>query len=115
MEVEVGTVYMDRVFFNTKVIWKMNEPKLKCVIAPKSNKKRKAIHENTWIKYGYASNVFESKFQGGGSTFNIVVIWTKKKVYLMFATTKEVDPIDAFIKQIPEEYRKRWNIETWYK
>jgi hypothetical protein len=56
--------------------------------------------------------VFESKFQGGGSTFNIVVIWTKKKVYLMFATTKEVDPIDAFIKQIPEEYRKRWNIET---
>ena len=23
--------------------------------------------------------------------------------------------IEAFIKQIPEEYRKRWNIETGYR
>jgi len=95
MGVNVRTVYMDKVFFNTKVIWKMNEPKLKFVIAAKSNKKRKAIHEKSWKKYGDAFNVFESKFQGGGSTFNIAVIWDKKKVYLMFATTKEVNPIDA--------------------
>jgi len=27
----------------------------------------------------------------------------------------KVGSIDIFIKQIPEEYRKRWNIETGYR
>jgi len=80
---------MDRIFFNTRVIWKINEPKLKFVIVAKSNKKSKAIPEKTRTKYGYASNIFESKFQGGESTFKVVLIWAKKKVYLILVTTKK--------------------------
>ena len=41
MGVKVGTVYMDREFFNRKIISKMDEHKLDFVIAAKSNKKIK--------------------------------------------------------------------------
>ena len=115
MGVKVGTVYMDREFFNLKVLSKMDEHKLEFVIAAKSNKKIKEILEKHRKEYGDTSTVFEYKFQGGGPTFNIVAILNPNKEYILFATNREVDLIDAFVKQIPEEYRKRWNIETGYR
>jgi hypothetical protein len=113
--VQVGTVYMDREFFNRKVISKMDEHKLDFVIAAKSNKKIKEILEKHSKEYGDTSTVFEYEFQGGGPTFNIVATWDQKKGYILFATNKKVGSIDTFVKQIPEEYRKRWNIETGYR
>jgi hypothetical protein len=38
-----------------------------------------------------------------------------KKKYLLFATNKKAESIEKFEKTIPEEYRKRWNIETGYR
>ena len=115
MGVKVGTVYMDREFFNRKVISKMNEQKLDFVIAAKSNKKIKGILENHRKEYGDTSTVFEYNFQGEETTFNIVAVWDQEKGYSLFATNKKMSSIDTFVKQIPEEYRKRWNIETGYR
>lgn len=42
-------------------------------------------------------------------------MWDQEKGYILFATNKKVGSIDIFVKQIPEEYRKRWNIETGYR
>lgn len=115
MGVKVGTVYLDREFFNTKVISKVNERKLGFVIAAKSNKKIKGILEKHTKENGNTSTVFEYKFDGEEQTFNIVAIWDQEKGYILFATNRKMGSIDAFIKQIPEEYRKRWNIETGYR
>lgn len=115
MGVKVGTVYMDREFFNRKVISKMEKYKVDFVIAAKSNKRIKEMLERHRKENGDTSTVFEYKFQGEEQTFNIVAVWDKEKKYSIFATNKKVSSIDTFVKQIPEEYRKRWNIETGYR
>jgi len=38
-----------------------------------------------------------------------------KKEYILFATNKDLKSIEEFEKSIPEEYKKRWNIETGYR
>jgi IS4 transposase len=106
---------MDRKFFNRKVISKMEEHKIDFVIAAKSNKRIKEMLEKHRKEHGDTSTVFEYKFQGEEQTFNIVAVWDKEKEYRIFATNKKVGSIDTFVKQIPEEYRKRWNIETGYR
>ena len=93
----------------------MNERKLGFVIAAKSNKKIKGILEKHTKENGNTSTVFEYKFDGEEQTFNIVAIWDQEKGYILFATNRKMGSIEAFIKQIPEEYRKRWNIETGYR
>ena len=115
MGVKMGTVYMDREFFNRKVISKIDEHKLDFVIAAKSNKKIKSILEKHTKENGNTSTVFEYNFQGEEPTFNIVAMWDQEKGYILFATNKKVSSIDIFVKKIPEEYRKRWNIETGYR
>lgn len=115
MGVKVGTVYMDREFFNRKIISKMDEHKLDFVIAAKSNKKIKSILEKHIKENGNTSTVFEYQFKEGGPNFNIIAIQDQVKGYILFATNKKVGLIDTFTKQIPEEYRKRWNIETGYR
>ena len=115
MGVKVGTVYMDREFFNQKVISKMEEQKLDFVIAAKSNKRIKEMLEKHRKEYGDTSTVLEYKFQKGGPAFNIVAMWDQEKGYILFATNKKISSIDTFVKQIHQEYRKRWNIETGYR
>ncbi len=36
-------------------------------------------------------------------------------IFLLSATNKKAESIEKFEKMIPEEYRKRWNIETGYR
>jgi hypothetical protein len=43
------------------------------------------------------------------------MITAEKKEYILFATNKDVKSIEEFEKSIPEEYKKRWNIETGYR
>jgi len=38
-----------------------------------------------------------------------------KKEYILFATNKDLKSIEEFEKSIPDEYKKRWNIETDYR
>jgi hypothetical protein len=77
-------------------------------------------------KFGSASTILEYQFKKGGPKFNIVAILNpdydpkaKKDKgnheYFLFATNLQVNSTSKFIKKIPEEYKKRWNIETGYK
>ena len=42
-------------------------------------------------------------------------MWGQEKECILFATNKEVGLLDTLVKKIPEEYRKRWNLETGYR
>jgi len=64
---------------------------------------------------GHKPTVFEYKFNENGTKFNLVAVPHEKKDYILFATNKDVKSIEEFEKSIPEEYRKRWNIETGYR
>ena len=114
--VKTGTAYLDKEFFNTYVISKLDELKVNFVIAAKSNQVINRELKNHQKEWGNTSTIFEYQFQKGGPCFNIVAIYDdKKKKYLLFATNKKAESIEKFEKMIPEEYRKRWNIETGYR
>jgi len=73
-------------------------------------------------KFGSTSTILEYQFKRGDPKFNIVAIlnpnYKKDKgnnEYFLFATNLQVKSTSEFIKKIPEEYKKRWNIETEYK
>lgn len=114
--VKTGTAYLDKEFFNTDVISKLDELKVNFVIAAKSTQVINRELKNHQKEYGNTSTIFEYRFQKGGPSFNVVAIYNdKKKKYLLFATNKKAESIEKFEKMIPEEYRKRWNIETGYR
>jgi len=114
--VKTGTSYLDKEFFNTDVISKLNELKVNFVIAAKSNPVINRELKNYQKECGNTSTIFKYRFQKGGPSFNVVAIYNdKKKKYLLFATNKKAESIEKFEKTIPEEYRKRWNIETGYR
>lgn len=116
MSVKTGTVYLDKEFFNKAVISKLDKLEVDFVIAAKSNQVINRELENHKKEWGNTSTIFEYQFKQGGPSFNIVAIYDdKKKGYILFATNKEAESIEKFEKTIPEEYRKRWNIETGYR
>ena len=114
--VKTGTAYLDKEFFNIAVISKLDELKINFVIAAKSNpiiNKELKNHQKEW---GNTSTIFKYQFKKGGPSFNVVAIYDDiKKKYLLFAKNKKAESIEKFEKTIPEEYRKRWNIETGYR
>ena len=116
MGVKIGTTYLDKEFFNTAVISKLDEFKVNFVIAAKFNPVINRELKNHQKEWGNTSTIFEYQFQKGGPSFNIVAIYDEKREkYILFATNKKPESIEKFEKTIPEEYRKRWNIETGYR
>jgi hypothetical protein len=115
MGVKIGTAYMDKEFCNDDTISTLTKLKINFVIACKQNKKIKKKLENFKKENGHKSTVFEYKFNENGTKFNLVAVPHEKKEYVLFATNKDVKSIEEFEKSIPEEYRKRWNIETGYR
>jgi hypothetical protein len=90
------------------------------------NKKINAILLEHKKKFGETSTFFEYQFEKGGPKFIIVAILNGKydpnakkdkgnNPYHLFATNLTVDNASDILKKIPEEYRKRWNIETVYR
>jgi len=115
MSVKVGTAYMDKEFCNDDTISTMTKLKINFVIACKLNKKIKKKLENFKKENGHKSTVFEYHFNENGTKFNLVAVPHEKKEYILFATNKDVKSTEEFEKSIPEEYKKRWNIETGYR
>jgi len=116
MGVKTGTAYLDKEFFNKAVISKLDELKIDFVIAAKSNQVINRELKNHQKEWGNTSTIFEYQFQQGGPSFTIVAIYDEKREkYILFATNKKAESIEKFEKTIPEEYRKRWNIETGYR
>jgi len=126
MDIQIGTLFMDREFFHIDPISIAHKLHVNYVIAARSNKKINRILDEHKKKFGVTSTIFKYNFDKGGPTFNIVAVVNpdydpkaKKgngnKEYHLFATNLEMNSISEFIKKIPEEYRKRWNIETGYR
>ncbi len=126
MEINLRILYMDREFFNSSTISTLHRLNNNYIIAAKSNKKINGILFEHKKKFGQTSTVFEYRFEKGGPTFNIVAILNPKydpnakkdkgnNEFHLFATNLAVNIESDFIKKIPEEYRKRWNIETGYR
>lgn len=127
MEINLRTLFMDREFFNSATISTLHKfNSTNYVIAAKSNKKINAILHEHKKKFGQTSTFFEYQFEKGGPTFIIVAIFNPKydpnakkekgnNEYHLFATDIPINNTSDFIKRIPEEYRKRWNIETGYR
>lgn len=126
MEIELRTLFMDREFFNNPTISTLQLLNKYFVIAAKSNKKINAILLQHKKKFGQTTTFFEYQFEKGGKKFIIVAVLNPKydpnskkdkgnNEYHLFATNLPVNNASDFIKKIPEEYRKRWNIETGYR
>jgi|GEM_PF-525149 len=126
MGIHIKTVLMDREFFNNSTISTLHTSVQKYIIAAKSNKKINGILLEHKKKFGETSTVFAYQFEIGGPKFNIVAIYNpnydpKEKnnknnhEFHLFATNHEVNIASDILKKIPEEYRKRWNIETGYR
>jgi hypothetical protein len=126
MEIELRTLFMDREFFNNPTISTLQLLNKYFVIAAKSNKKINAILLEHKKKFGQTTTFFEYQFEKGGKKFIIVAVLNPKydpnskkdkgnNEYHLFATNLPVNNASDFIKKIPEEYRKRWNIETGYR
>ena len=125
-EINIKTLLMDREFFNYPVISTLHTSNQNYIIAAKSNKKINAILLEHKKKFGETSTVFEYQFEKGDPKFNIVAIHNQKydpkdknnkgnHEYHLFATDISVNIASDILKKIPEEYRKRWNIETGYR
>ncbi len=106
---------MDKEFCNDDAISALAKLKINFIIACKLNKKIKMKLENFKKENGHKSTVFEYHFNENGTKFNLVAVPHEKKEYILFATNKDVKSIEEFEKSIPEEYKKRWNIETGYR
>ena len=126
MEINLRTLFMDREFFNDSTISALQRLNKNYVIAARSNKKINAILLEHKKKFGETSTFFEYQFEKGGPKFIIVAVLNPKydpnakkdkgnNEYHLFATNLAVNNESDFIKKIPEEYRKRWNIETGYR
>ena len=126
MEINIATLFMDREFFNSATISTLHTSNNNYIIAAKSNKKINAILLEHKKKFGQTSTVFEYQFENGGPKFYIVAILNPKydpnekqdkgnHEYHLFATNIAVNIASDILKKIPEEYRKRWNIETGYR
>jgi hypothetical protein len=115
MNVKIGTVYLDKEFCNDDTISVLTKLKINFVIACKTNKKIKKELENFKKENGHKPTFFEYNFNENGTKFNLVAVPHEKKEYILFSTNKDVESIEEFEKSIPEEYRKRWNIETGYR
>jgi hypothetical protein len=115
MNVKIGTVCLDKEFCNDDTISVLTKRKINFVIACKSNKKIKKELEKFKKENGHKPTVFEYEFNENGTKFNLVAVPHEKKEYILFATNKDVKSIEEFEKSIPEEYKKRWNIETGYR
>jgi len=126
MGINVRTLFMDREFFNSSTISTLHTSNKNYVIGAKSNKKINAMLLEYKKKFGQTSTFFEYQFEKGGPKFIIVAIVNPKydpnvkkdngnNEYHLFATNTPVNIESDFIKKIPEEYRKRWNIETGYR
>jgi hypothetical protein len=125
-EINLRILFMDREFFNNPTISTLQRLNKYFVIAAKSNKKINAVLLEHKKKFGQTSTFFEYQFEKEEKKFIIVAVLNPKydpnvkkdkgnNEYHLFATNLPIDDASDFVKKIPEEYRKRWNIETGYR
>ena len=120
--IKIRLVLLDREFFSTAVIHEIKQNHCTFIMpARKTPGIKKAIEQ---FVSGYRESISEYRIRsasGHVESFTLVIIpkSNPKKSnitdqYVTFATNIPMNKIFWNISQIPEEYRKRWGIETGY-
>jgi len=125
MGIKIGTMFLDREFFNLVSILAQFNLGVDFIMAAKSNKRIKRMLEEHKRKNGVIPVIFNYRFEDKRSPeFYLVAIPNpdydpkddrKKNEFLLFATSINFGSVEEFVKRVPEEYRRRWNIETGYR
>lgn len=125
MGIKIGTMFLDREFFNLVSILSLFSPGVDFIMAAKINKRIKRMLEEQKRKNGVTPVIFKYRFGDKRSPeFYLVAIPNsdyetkgdkKKAEFHLFATSINFDSVEEFVKRVPEEYKRRWNIETEYR
>lgn len=125
MGIKIGTAFLDREFFNIPSILTLSSMGVDFIMAAKSNKRIKRMLEEHKRKNGVTPVIFNYQFKDKSSPeFYLVAIPNpdydpkddkKKAEFHLFATSINFVYVKEFVKRVPEEYRRRWNIETGYR
>ena len=125
--ISIGTVLIDREFFNLQSIIALDTADLKYVVPAKLNKRIKKILRDFEMTEGMVPGVIKHKFRDESSpNFYLVIVPNKNynpskregrdnKKFFVFATNIKFDSVKKFTEKVLKEYRKRWNIETGYR
>lgn len=122
--VKIDTLIMDRSFYSIDVINTLNRLKIKFLMPAVKNERIKRViedHHNHFIPnmVGYAMR----KDDGREASFGLI-IYRKQDAketdpiheqYIIFATNMTYEEASRLYAQIPEEYKKRWGIETGFR
>ncbi|MCK4475757.1 MAG: transposase, partial [Methanophagales archaeon] len=125
MGIKIGTSFLDRVFFNIPSILTLSSMGVDFIMAARINKRIKRMLEEHKRKNGVTPVIFKYRFVDKRSPeFYLVAIPNpdydpkddkKKAEFHLFATSINFGFVKEFVKRVPEEYRRRWNIETGYR
>jgi len=95
------------------------------IMAAKNNKRIKRMLEVHKRKNGVTPVIFKYQFKDTSSPeFYLVAIpnpdydpedTKNKNEFRLFATSIIFGSVDEFVKRVPKEYKRRWNIETGYR
>jgi len=125
MGIKIGTSFWDREFFNLPSILTLSSIVTDFIMAASSNKRIKRMLEEHKRKNGVTPVIFKYGFKDKRSPeFYLVAIPNpdydskddkKKAEFHLFATSINFGSVKEFVKRVPEEYMRRWNIETGYR
>ena len=124
MRIRSSRVLLDRGFFSVDVIQTLNlHGKAFIMPAIKGPGIKKAIIEHVKEKRPAVSEYTMTSREGYTATFTLVILKktpepdeVKKETdrYIVFATNARARSRQDLISKIPDEYKKRWGIETGY-
>lgn len=122
---EIGTLFLDREFFNLASIRTLARLQVDFIMAAPSNKRIKRLWEEHKRENGITPAIFTYQFKARDSpAFFLIAIPNpghqtrvaeKKSEFLLFATNVDFGSLKSFVSRVPEEYKRRWNIETGYR
>ena len=122
---EIGTLFLDREFFNLASIRTLAGLQVNFIMAAPSNKRIKRLWEEHRRENGIKPAIFTYRFKAPDSpAFFLIAIPNpdhpttgaeKESEFLLFATNVDFGSLESFVSRVPEEYKRRWNIETGYR
>jgi hypothetical protein len=122
---KIGTLFLDREFFNFASIRTLSSLQVNFIMAAPSNKRIKRLWEEHKRENGLIPAIFTYRFKAPDSpVFSLIAIPNpdhpttgveKKSEFLLFATNVDFGSLRSFVSRVPEEYKRRWNIETGYR
>jgi len=121
--IKIRRMFLDREFFNLVAILALFSMGVDFIMAAKINKRIKGMLGVHKRENGLIPAILNYQFKDRRSPeFYLVAIpnpdYAKDKnngEFLLFATSINFGSVEEFVMRVPEEYKRRWNIETGYR